>query len=842
MLKSRFRYSVPLLIAAFGASAHRALPQPAANPPANEIGERGPGALPENALIRLGSARLRHGGTIGVSSLSPDGKILATAGERAVSLWDVETGNLIRRLPFDHAGTYSRPGLIFSADGARLAHCRHSDFACIWDVKTGAELAVITPPAEEQRMTLGSEGCFINQGKDLLLCCQGRIFTYNIEAKRFTGSVDVHAYELSPDGTTFLQMRDTQLFLSDTATGKEITRFDAVVQHEGYRDILAYAADGKSFALVHDHREIQYRKLPGGEVMAAFPLPEEAIRKFDEQSKYWQYHLSLSNDNRTLAMGTNFGMIYRWDLAAKKELQPLPKHSRGVTGSHFLADGRTLVSTSEDGVIRRWDLSTGRRVGDPDAYEGTVAAAFSTDGRWAAIGDVRGRLDLWDARAGRRVRTLQEDGTPVARLAFEPGNQMLAMADMRATVRFWQVPSGAPGAVWKREPDRIAYFLRMHFSPDGRLLSMSDYPNTTRILEVATGKMAWQGPAAMGDAFSADGKTFILGAPIGPYLTFVDAKAWTTRSVVRLKSESLDNRGELMTIAAAPDGRHLAVLFDRGCLALCDVEGEEKHRLANVESSVEFRRLLLAGGKPKNRAEAIAFSPDGRWLASGGSDAVITIWEVDTGKEVFRLSGHDGPISTLAFHPDGRTLFSFAQDGCGYLWDLMPKGDSRPPPLAERWWALNNPDPAEVYRAQWQLIADPKEATPFLGERLTPIPHPDAGEIKKWIADLDNSAFAVRDAASKELIEVGERVQGPIRKALADDVSLETRRRLKTVLDAVASKPQPETTRIVRAIMALERMGTPEARAVLESLSRGAAGARVTEDAAAALRRLDQRR
>jgi hypothetical protein len=118
---------------------------------------------------------------------------------------------------------------------------------------------------------------------------------------------------------------------------------------------------------------------------------------------------------------------------------------------------------------------------------------------------------------------------------------------------------------------------------------------------------------------------------------------------------------------------------------------------------------------------------------------------------------------------------------------------------------------------------------------------PDAAKIARWIADLDSDQFAVRQAAAKELENVGPRVEPPIQKALQGKIALETRRRLEQVVKNLPDIPDPDTARAIRAIMVLERIGSTEARRVLESLARGAPGARETEEAKASLIRLAQR-
>src|SRR5262249_11929012 len=87
--------------------------------------------LPESAVVRFGSARLRHGGAIRASALSPDGNTLVTAGDHSVIVWDLHTGKTLHRFRCDRGTTYCRPGLTISPDGTRLGYVRGSLFSCV---------------------------------------------------------------------------------------------------------------------------------------------------------------------------------------------------------------------------------------------------------------------------------------------------------------------------------------------------------------------------------------------------------------------------------------------------------------------------------------------------------------------------------------------------------------------------------------------------------------------------------------------------------------------------------------------------------------------------------------
>jgi hypothetical protein len=130
-----------------------------------------------------------------------------------------------------------------------------------------------------------------------------------------------------------------------------------------------------------------------------------------------------------------------------------------------------------------------------------------------------------------------------------------------------------------------------------------------------------------------------------------------------------------------------------------------------------------------------------------------------------------------------------------------------------------------------------------LKKRLPPAAAPDAKRLADLIADQDSETFARRDAAMKGLADLGELAEPALRAALENGPSLEVRRRLEELLEKLAGLGTTgEPLRASRAVEALERIGTPEARQVLTRLAAGAPGAWRTREAKAALDRLAGRR
>jgi hypothetical protein len=173
------------------------------------------------------------------------------------------------------------------------------------------------------------------------------------------------------------------------------------------------------------------------------------------------------------------------------------------------------------------------------------------------------------------------------------------------------------------------------------------------------------------------------------------------------------------------------------------------------------------------------------------------------------------------------------------------KAPSETGDLETVWSELMQNDDAGTKKAYKSIIAlskDPKRVVPFVQARVKPGPVPDPKRIQQSLADLNSNIFQKRAKASAELEGFGELAMAAIDERLADkSLSLEARRYLEAIAQKAKTVLSGEELRSIRAVEVLEQIGTTEARAVLDDLSRGGASAVLTEQARKALARLTQR-
>jgi hypothetical protein len=244
---------------------------------------------------------------------------------------------------------------------------------------------------------------------------------------------------------------------------------------------------------------------------------------------------------------------------------------------------------------------------------------------------------------------------------------------------------------------------------------------------------------------------------------------------------------------------------------------------------------------------AVAFSDDGRMLVTGSSDGGVRLWDIAAGQLRYRFTGHGGPPGVVASSPDGKFVASGGKDTPIFIWDVEG-GYGKPAPAdlfsgergAGLWERLGDECAAAAFAAIRHLVVRPASAVALLRERLRPTPILPDKTARQLLNDLDADAFSVREKATAELQALGESAETCLRKALQEKPSAEAKRRIDHVLQS-AGFTMAARLRTARAVEVLERIGTADARKLLEYLAGGAEGSLLTREARDAVERLKGR-
>jgi RNA polymerase sigma factor (sigma-70 family) len=781
-------------------------------------------SLPDEAVARMGSSRLRHSFPRALL-FSQDGKILHSSAEDGLRSWDTATGKLLRRFEFEKGDRQTNCRLVGASIIRAVLDEKWTVTVQVLEASTGRirRRVRIKEPARVANPTVSPDG------KHVAVALQNEMRLYDTTTGEMVQRIPVKgvaAWDIafSPDSKIVAHndLSTDTIYFHDTATGKlirELKRPGDTTLH------LAFSPDGRFLASmpqskITDKGAVSIWNLGEGKEVHRWthPFPKAISAAFSPDSKY-------------VAIGGARGGAVLWDMNTGKEVRRLNPHG-GVSHIAFSPDGKMLAAASPRGAIRLYDATTGKILpgsADPD-LQFVSSLRFSPDGK-RLFGDASACL-IWDPSTGRELQRIADPKllefkhpNDMRNLVLSPDESRLAAANSDGTITVWDAATCKEKHVLKGH-DRVVWNLM--FTPDSRYLISNGSDELVRVWDAAGGRMKHQIRGQTPLAVSRDTR----------YLATADAKTPTVflydlSTGKETKRFTWQQQGMVIGLAFSPDGRSLAVAGNirgadkPGVIMIWDLDGEQSAQMFEGQ---------------KTPVWSVAFSPDGRTLAAGDGAGGLILWEVSSGRPRHRFVGHESQIQAVAFSPDGRTLAASSADAPVYVWDVAGSLEPKPHRLSQDelrscWNALGSDDAAAAFAAIRRLAATAEQTVPFLRQHLKPVAAPDLKRVRQLVEMLDSDDFEKRQNAAEELEKQADGAGSLLRRVLREEKpSLEVRRRLQQILEAIRIKP--DSLRAVRAVETLESIGTPEAVRLLDELAHGAAEARLTREAKASKGRL----
>lgn len=526
----------------------------------------------------------------------------------------------------------------YSSDGRFLATGRYDGTIQIWNMQSDRLTATLNGHVGLVR---GID--FSPDNKRLVsLAYDGVIRIWDMDSFREVRSIKAfdgaHGYRVcfALDGQAVIAIaQESPAKLWDVSTGELLDAFGA--NGTGCWG-LAVSPDGRSCVVRENHTDFRIQDLNTRQHVGwiHFPIPGESA-----------YCMLYSPDGAFIAAGTDEKTVRLYDACTGKLVNSFSGHTDDIQDIAFHSTSTILASCDRGGVIRSWLFEStvdidGRNSSQnwPASFAGhkdrVWSLDFSPDGNRLVSASRDGTVRAW---AGRSEPQQELDVPEAVASRFLSSDDGLVIVSQNM-LSIWDSRTGEArpfGQSFKQDA------LSLDVSPDGSIIATGHTDGTVRLWNRATQQVTrlLQGhkDRIKQIAFSPDSTQLMTASWDGTSIL------WDAATATRL--QIIETPPHSVSTAFSPDGQTFAVSSENDAMI--------------YDAHSAKRRYLLRGHQ--HTAKCVAFSPDGRWLATGSDDRTVRIWDVQTGKAKFAIPAHREQIYSLSFSPDGRTIVTGDERG-----------------------------------------------------------------------------------------------------------------------------------------------------------------------------------
>lgn len=587
-----------------------------------------------------------HTDSVTSAAFSADGtRVLTVSTDNTARLWDAATGAELAKLS-GHTAYVNTAA--FSPDGSRVVTASYDKTARVWDATTGSELIKISAHTQQVRTAAFSPdgGRFITASDDGT--AQVWDTTSGAAVVTLHGQGSVWNAVFSADGRHILTASEDDIArIWDAETGSELLKMSA---HTGLRT-AAFSPDGGRVITASDDQAAEVWDPKTGTLQLTLSGHEPGrLSRYDRT----RVTASFSPDGRNVVTASYDNTVRLWDVAGGTATKLLTGHASWVHDVAFSPDGGRVVTAAQDHYTIIWDALSGewRAVlkGHTEAVEN---ASFSPDGSRVVTASMDKTARVWNSETGAELVKMTGHAGGVDAASFSPDGRRLVTASRDKTARIWDSESGVELAKMTGHEGEVHTAA---FSPDGTRVVTASQDNTARVWDARTGA---------GLLVLSGHTDWVLNARFTP-----DGSRIFTRSRDRSVRIWDAATGAEMVRIDLPANLMSAALSKDGSLVVTG-SGDNVLRLWDTKTGALLRTMSGYAGMAAVVPLSVDFSPDGRYIVSGGVKTV-TLWDVESGAALATQAPHTGLIERVTFSPDGNRVASASWDNTANIWQLDP--------------------------------------------------------------------------------------------------------------------------------------------------------------------------
>lgn len=572
-----------------------------------------------------------------ILAFTPDGRILACTGrgESVIKFWDWKSTKILNNLTISHK--FSEIADMKFVDDNTLIFISSNGHIRKWNINRNQEISSRQYNNRKSEKVIFDDGSFYASGDPN----QGRIRIWSF-------SQDKLASELTVKQDDIIQKSFRRLFKSDDKNDKNKNGISRIAISPDRKQIVSVHKD--NIVRLWDTHSNKERKL------------------FSGQSGHMN-SLTFSFDNKFLAITKIDKTILIWDLVNGRSHTILKGHQKSIQALAFSPNEYGLIASgSSDGTIRVWNSITGVEQGViATGYSDKIKAiAFTRDNNSLYTATESGLVKIWHAKTGKEIGTpfySEEDcfiavtfSHDMQYLAYQGGSKVPSKSSggyslhfSEKGIRLWYIPA------WIEKITIPTQTLSLSYSPNNRMLATCSFNDGIQLWDVNTGAKSVQFTSENGifriPVFSINGELLVRYGSRQPI------EAW---NILTKESVPVANNNDIYAVAFSHNSKLLAAKNSNG-IVLFDV----------APTGITYNTSLTPNDK-SGSGRILLFSLDDKILLeshSNGQGYTIRLWDIDRKTEIGAITGHVNYIQTMAFSHDGKILASSGSDGTVLLWD-----------------------------------------------------------------------------------------------------------------------------------------------------------------------------